>query len=209
MRLVIFAAMAALLVVSLCVPEAFDASRSPSPSPTASSASPTSPSFMLASPDDAALRRLGARPRRRAPRWRAASVGASFSTASRRARSGRWRSVLDMAGPYFFGPRAGARPRPLRRAPRAGRHHRPRRVDRRDRRRRRRALDCGIAAAAVLGVALAAALWWIYFDVVALVAGAAPGATPRRAGRATSWPATPTPTCTCRWSPGSSSSRWA
>jgi low temperature requirement protein LtrA len=30
-------------------------------------------------------------------------------------------------------------------------------------------LTAGIAAAAVLGVALAAALWWIYFDVVALV----------------------------------------
>ena len=28
----------------------------------------------------------------------------------------------------------------------------------------------GIAVAAVLGIALAAALWWIYFDVVALVA---------------------------------------
>ena len=31
-------------------------------------------------------------------------------------------------------------------------------------------LDAGIVAAAVLGIALAAALWWIYFDVVALVA---------------------------------------
>ena len=32
-------------------------------------------------------------------------------------------------------------------------------------------LDAGIVAAAVLGVALTAAMWWIYFDVVALVAG--------------------------------------
>jgi low temperature requirement protein LtrA len=32
-------------------------------------------------------------------------------------------------------------------------------------------LDAGIMAAAVLGIGLAAALWWIYFDVVALVAG--------------------------------------
>jgi low temperature requirement protein LtrA len=32
-------------------------------------------------------------------------------------------------------------------------------------------LDAGVAAAAVLGMALAAALWWIYFDVVALVSG--------------------------------------
>ena len=31
------------------------------------------------------------------------------------------------------------------------------------------ALDLGIGAAAVLGVALTAAMWWTYFDVVALV----------------------------------------
>jgi low temperature requirement protein LtrA len=32
------------------------------------------------------------------------------------------------------------------------------------------ALTLGIAAAAVLGVALTAAMWWIYFDIVAIVA---------------------------------------
>ena len=32
-------------------------------------------------------------------------------------------------------------------------------------------IDAGIAAAAFFGIGLAAALWWIYFDVVALVAG--------------------------------------
>lgn len=31
------------------------------------------------------------------------------------------------------------------------------------------ALDLGIGTVAVLGVALAAALWWVYFDVVALI----------------------------------------
>ncbi len=31
-------------------------------------------------------------------------------------------------------------------------------------------MDAGIVAAAVLGVAVTAALWWLYFDVVALVA---------------------------------------
>ena len=31
-------------------------------------------------------------------------------------------------------------------------------------------MDAGVVAAAVLGVAVAAALWWLYFDVVALVA---------------------------------------
>ena len=31
-------------------------------------------------------------------------------------------------------------------------------------------VDAGVVAAAVLGVAVAAALWWLYFDIVALVA---------------------------------------
>ena len=31
-------------------------------------------------------------------------------------------------------------------------------------------VDAGVVAAAVLGIALAAALWWLYFDIVALVA---------------------------------------
>jgi low temperature requirement protein LtrA len=33
------------------------------------------------------------------------------------------------------------------------------------------ALDFGIGTAAVLGVGLAAAMWWIYFDIVAIVSG--------------------------------------
>ena len=32
-------------------------------------------------------------------------------------------------------------------------------------------LDLGIGAAAVLGVALTAAMWWTYFDIVAIVSG--------------------------------------
>ena len=41
-------------------------------------------------------------------------------------------------------------------------------------------LDAGIVTAAVIGIAIAAALWWLYFDIVALVAerrlsDAAPG----------------------------------
>ena len=31
-------------------------------------------------------------------------------------------------------------------------------------------VDAGVVAAAVLGIAVTAALWWLYFDVVALVA---------------------------------------
>ncbi len=58
------------------------------------------------------------------------------------------------------------------------------------------ALGARAVAVAVLGIALAGALWWIYFDVVALVA--------ERKLRsltgmpATSWPGTPTPTCIYR-----------
>jgi len=67
-------------------------------------------------------------------------------------------------------------------------------------------VTAGVAVAAVVGMALAAAQWWLYFDVVALVAArrlenaeAGPSATRSRA--------TPTPTCTSRWWPGSCSSR--
>ena len=64
-----------------------------------------------------------------------------------------------------------AGPAPLRRAPRPDRPHRARRVDRRHRRRAPRPSSTPASStAAVLGIAVAAALWWLYFDVVALVA---------------------------------------
>jgi low temperature requirement protein LtrA len=49
-------------------------------------------------------------------------------------------------------------------------------------------LDAGVVAAAVLGTAVAAALWWLYFDVVAIVATrrlarAAPGRERNSIGR--------------------------
>ena len=75
-------------------------------------------------------------------------------------------------------PRAAARSRELalpavalRGAPRADHHHRARRVDRRGRARRGRyPLSAGVVAAAVLGLVVSVALWWAYFDVVAIVA---------------------------------------
>ena len=54
-----------------------------------------------------------------------------------------------------------------------------------------------IVVASMLGLALAAALWWAYFDVVALVAERVLAAR-ARARRARASPATPTATCTCR-----------
>ena len=63
-------------------------------------------------------------------------------------------------------------------------------------------LSVGVAAAAVLGIALVAELGWIYFDIVSI-------ANVRRLERAevggcrTRWRATSTPTSTSRSSPGS------
>ena len=96
----------------------------------------------------------------------------------------------------------------LRRAPRADRGHRPWRVDRRDRCRRggRRARAATITAA-LLGVVVAAALWWSYFDWVVYISQAR---LPKRLAR--NGPcsrATSIPTCTCRWWRGSSCSRSA
>ena len=94
--------------------------------------------FVLASRDDPALRRsvlglavstaIGVRADRARPR---------SPTARCRARCGCSRSLLDMGGPLLLRHRGlGARPAPLRRAPRPDRPDRARRVDRRDRRRR-------------------------------------------------------------------------
>ena len=103
-RLVIFGAMAALLIVSLCVPGGLrQPRRSPSPSPTASCASPTSPSSCSPAPTTTrCATRCSASPP--APRSRSAcwsrprffdglAQGALWALAL----------FLDMGGPYFFG----------------------------------------------------------------------------------------------------------
>jgi low temperature requirement protein LtrA len=60
-----------------------------------------------------------------------------------------------------------------------------------------RELDAGVIAAVALGVAVACAMWWAYFDVVALVAERKLHALPAGAARRTARRATPTATCTC------------
>ena len=65
-------------------------------------------------------------------------------------------------------------------------------------------LSPGVIVAALLGLTIAGSLWWAYFDVVAIVAERRLRET--RGTRSLRWRATPTATCTCRWSPGSSSS---
>jgi low temperature requirement protein LtrA len=171
-RLVIFGAMAALLIVSLCVPEAFGSLALAFALFYGVVRTAHIALFMLASPEDDALRHsvLGL----------AAStaiavgllVAASFLDGL--AQGALWvlALLLDMGGPYFFGSE-GWKLVPGHFAERHGliviialgesivaigvgaAGH----------------VTVGIVVAATLGVALTAAMWWTYFDVVALVAG--------------------------------------
>jgi low temperature requirement protein LtrA len=171
-RLVMFGAMAALLIVSLCVPEAFGELALVFALAYGAVRIAHIGLFMLASPEDDALRH--------------SVLGLAFSTAiaisllaiaslfDGLAQGAIWllALVLDMGGPYLFGSE-GWKLVPEHFAERhgliviialgesivaigvgaAG------------------ALTFGIAVAGVLGVTLTAAMWWIYFDVVAIVSG--------------------------------------
>jgi low temperature requirement protein LtrA len=169
-RLVMFAAMAALLIVALCVPDAFGSLGLTFALAYGVFRVAHIALFMLASPDDEALRHsvLGLAVST------AIGVGllAAASLFDGLAQGALWALALflDMAGPYFINSE-GWRLVPGHFAERhgliviialgesivaigigaAG------------------ALDLGIGTVAVLGVALAAAQWWIYFDVVALI----------------------------------------
>jgi low temperature requirement protein LtrA len=169
-RLAMFGAMAALLIVSLAVPEAFGDLALVFALAFGAVRVAHIGLFMLASPDDDSLRH--------------SVLGLAVSTAvavallvaaslfDGLAQGALWALALflDMAGPYFFGSE-GWKLMPEHFAERhgliviialgesivaigvgaAG------------------ALSLGIGAAAVLGVALSAALWWVYFDIVAIV----------------------------------------
>jgi low temperature requirement protein LtrA len=169
-RGVIFVAMAALLIVALCVQEAFDNLALTFALGIGVFRTAHIALFMLAGADDEDLRR--------------SVIGLGVSTAiavgilvlaslfDGLAQGALWALAifLDMAGPYFFGAE-GWKLVPGHFAERhgliliialgesivaigvgaSGE------------------LGLGIAAAAVLGVFLAAALWWTYFDVVALI----------------------------------------
>jgi low temperature requirement protein LtrA len=170
-RLFMFAAMAGLLVVSLCVPEAFDSEAALFVAAYAVVRAAHIGLFLIASRDDPALRR--------------SVVGLAVSTAvgvgllaaavplDGVAQGVLWllAIVLDVSGPLVFGS-DGWRIMPAHFAERhgliliialgesivaigvgAG-----------------TAVDAGDVACAVLGIAVAAALWWLYFDVVAIVA---------------------------------------
>jgi low temperature requirement protein LtrA len=171
-RLVMFGAMAALLVVSLCVPEAFDSLALVFALVYGAVRVAHIGLFMLASPEDDELRHsvLGLALSTAV----AVTLLATASLFDGVAQGALWALALflDMAGPYFIRPE-GWKLVPEHFAERhgliviialgesivaigvaaAG------------------ALTFGIGTAAVLGVALTAAMWWIYFDVVAIVSG--------------------------------------
>jgi low temperature requirement protein LtrA len=171
-RLVIFAAMAGLLVVSLCIPEAFDDLALTFALAYGFVRAAHIALFILASPEDDALRHsvLGLALSTAV----AVSLLIAASLLDGLAQGSLWALALflDMAGPYFIRP-DGWRLVPEHFAERhglvviialgesivaigvgaAG------------------VVDWGVVAAAVLGVGLTAAMWWVYFDVVALVAG--------------------------------------
>jgi len=169
-RLVMFGAMAAFLVAALCVPEAFGSEAFLFAAAYGVVRVMHILLFLLASRDDAGLRR--------------ATIGLAVSTAigvgllllaaaaDGALQGGLWALALtlDMAGPLLIDP-AGWRLVPGHFAERhgliviialgesivaigagAGLH-----------------ITAGVVIAAVLGVAVAAELWWLYFDVVAPV----------------------------------------
>jgi low temperature requirement protein LtrA len=171
-RLVMFGAMAALLLVSLCVPEAFGSLALAFALIYGVVRSAHIALFMLASPDDDGLRHsvLGLAGSTAV----AVALLALASLFDGLAQGALWALalLLDMGGPYFFGTE-GWKLVPAHFAERhgliviialgesivaigVGAAH---------------TLDLGIGTAAVLGVALAAAMWWSYFDIVAIVAG--------------------------------------
>jgi low temperature requirement protein LtrA len=179
-RLLIFAAMAAMLVASLCVPEAFESLGLVFAIAIGVFRMLHVGLFVLASPED--------------PDLRQSVTGFSISTVIAVAilalaslfdgpvQAALWvlAILLDMGGPYFFGIE-GWKLVPGHFAERHGlivlialgesivaigggaSGH----------------LDAGIVVASVLGVGIAAGLWWIYFDLVALISSKRLGEAPQ------------------------------
>lgn len=170
-RLVMFAAMAAFLVAALCVPRTFGADALLFACAYAAVRGAHIALFMLASRDDAALRRsvvgLAAST--------AVGVGLLFAAAfaAGATRLGVWgiAVVLDVGAPFLFGA-DGWKLVPGHFAERhgaiiiialgesivaigAGTSA---------------GVGAGVVVAAVLGIVVAGAMWWLYFDVVAIVA---------------------------------------
>jgi low temperature requirement protein LtrA len=169
-RIVIFAAMAAFLIVAICVPEAFGGLALEFAVAYGAVRAAHIALFLLASREDAALRKSVTGLALGTAFGVALLVGASALDGLAQAALWAIALLLDMGGPYFFGSE-GWKLVPGHFAERhgliiiialgesivaigVGAHAH---------------LTAGIATAAVLGIGLSAALWWTYFDVVALV----------------------------------------
>jgi low temperature requirement protein LtrA len=178
-RIAVFAAMAALLIVALSVPEAFDERALEFALAYGVVRAGHIALFVLASRDDPALRHSVWTLARSTGVGIALLVGGAFLDGGGQAALWTLALALDMAGPYFFGAEGwklvpghfaerhwliiivalGESVVALGVGAEAG-------------------LSVGVAAAAVLGMVLVSELWWIYFDVVAIVGA-------RRLARAT------------------------
>ncbi len=170
-RLVIFAAMAALLVVGLCVPEAFGEAALAFAIAYAFVRLAHIALFVIASRDDAAFRSSVVGLAISTALASGLLIGASFVDGLPQGALWALALALDMGGPYLFGA-AGWKLAPHHFAERhaliviialgesivavgVGAPH---------------GVDFAIVLAAIGGTAVAAALWWLYFDVVFLVA---------------------------------------
>jgi low temperature requirement protein LtrA len=170
-RIAIFGAMAALLIVSLCVPEAFGGLALEFALAYGVVRVGQIVLFVLASRDDPELRRSVTGLAIGTAIGVGLLIGASFLDGFAQGALWALALLLDMGDPFVFGSE-GWKLSPAHFAERhgliiiialgesivaigVGAEV---------------GLSFGVAAAAVLGIALAAALWWIYFDVVALVA---------------------------------------
>jgi low temperature requirement protein LtrA len=171
-RVVFFAAMAALLVVALCVPEAFDDAALLFAGAYAVVRVAHIALFFLACRDDPALRRSVTGLAVSTALATSLLVGASFADGPLQGAIWALALLLDTGGPYLFGSE-GWKLMPSHYAERHGLiliialgesivaiGVGAEALE----------IDAGIVAGAAIGVGVAAALWWLYFDVVATVA---------------------------------------
>jgi low temperature requirement protein LtrA len=180
-RLVMFAAMAAFLVAALCVPGAFGRDALLFACAYAVVRAAHIVLFTLASREDSALRRSVAGLAASTALGVALLLIAAFTSGG--VQLGLWALalLLDAGGPFLFGA-DGWRLVPGHFAERhgliviiaLGESVVAIGIGAKD------GIEAGVVLAAILGVVVAAALWWVYFDVTAIVAGrrlsrAAPG----------------------------------
>jgi low temperature requirement protein LtrA len=170
-RIAMFAAMAAFLVAALCIPGAFGSEGLLFACAYAVVRSAHIALFLIASRDDPALRRSVVGLAASTAVGVGLLVGASFIDGGARVALWGVALALDTTGPFLFGAE-GWKLVPGHFAERHGlivlialgesivalgvgaEAH----------------VDAGVVVSAVLGIAVAAALWWVYFDVTALVA---------------------------------------